>query len=87
MKIEIDLLDEISSYEGQFEVVRQYIKKNTESIDNTKFFGLLTSEIPKIKETKKYTGEKIKPNCSWREYHVSCRKTNKGVYKFKVWNA
>lgn len=87
MKIEIELLDDITSYEGQFEAVRKYIKENTIKINTVDFMKIVIAEIPEIKQTIKNTGERIKPECTWREYYVSCKKTKKGMYKFKVWNA
>lgn len=87
MKIEIELQDEPNTYLGQFDAVDEYIRQNTIKIEDTEFFGITVASVPIIKETNKNTGVKIKPQSTWYEYFVSCRKTKGGIYKFKVWRA
>lgn len=87
MKIEIELLNDLISYKAQLLVVDKYIKENTIKVDITDFIGLPVSTVPTIKETPKNYGVKIEIEESYRRYHVSCKKTKGGIYKFKVWNA
>ena len=87
MKIEIELLDEPTSYKVQMLAVEKYIKENTLKLDKTEFLGLTVAEKPSIKETAKNTGHKIEIEESYRRFHISCKKTKGGIYKFKVWNA
>ena len=87
MKIEIELLNDPISYKAQLLVVDKYIKENTTKVDIIDFMGLPVSTIPTIKETPKNCGVKIEIEESYRRYHVSCKKTKGGIYKFKVWNA
>jgi hypothetical protein len=94
MKIQIELLDEPSSYDLQFLTVLKYIKENTTSTKDYNYFAepvkvgdlTLFSKI-EVKETKPNTGVEIDLDGCWRKFHVSCKKTKGGVYKFKVWNA
>jgi len=87
MKIEIELQNHPDTYLNQFDAVDEYIKQNTLKVDKTDFLGVTVAEVPLIKETLKNTGVKIQPKSTYRKYHVSCRKTKSGIYKFKVWIA
>lgn len=97
MKIEIDLMDNGIPYLLQMEAVDIYIKHNTIKSIGYNFFGnvvvnkddlTLYTEID-IQPTKKIggfeTGTKIK--FKNQSFHVSCKKTKGGVYKFNVWLA
>jgi threonine dehydrogenase-like Zn-dependent dehydrogenase len=85
MKIEIDLMDIDIPYIQQMEAVCEYIKKNTTHIEKHEFLGIEIAKTPVVKETKKGTGVKIETTN--RNFHVSCRKTKGGTYKFIVWQA
>lgn len=87
MKVEIELLNESNSYKVQMLAVDRYIKDNTIKVFKTDFLGITVSEEPVIKETNKNCGQKIEIEESYRKFHVSCKKTKGGIYKFKVWNA
>jgi len=94
MKIEVDLINEPSSYELQLEIIAQYIKNNTESIENYNCWGELTKtndvtffSIPKIKETNKNEGVISFLKTGYRKFWLHCKKTPKGIYKFKIRNA
>lgn len=87
MKLEIELLNEVSTYKVQMLCVEKYIEENTIKVDEIDFLGIYVAQTPIIKETPKDTGVKINIDLSYRCYHVSCRKTKGGIYKFKVWNA
>lgn len=93
MKIEIELLDIDIPYSAQFEAVDKYIKNNTVKVEEFNYFG----ETPRgrgdlVLYTKKIIAE-TKNNCGYRieleryRFHVSCKKTKGGTYKFKVWQA
>ena len=87
MNIRITLFGEPSSYKVQLEAVSEYIKKNTIKVDTTEFFGHTIYLTPTIKETPKGQGEKIQLESTYRKFHISCRKTKGGIYKFNIWNA
>lgn len=87
MKIEIELLNEPSTYKIQMLAVDKYIKNNTLKTETIDFLGLTISEVPTIKETVKGIGVKVELDKYLRKFHVSCNKTKGGIYKFKVWNA
>jgi hypothetical protein len=87
MKIEIELLNEPTTYKAQLLVVEKYIKENTLKLESIDFFGIPVATRPTIKETPKNCGVKIETEESYRKYHVSCRRTKGGIYKFNVWNA
>jgi hypothetical protein len=87
MKIELELLNEPRIFDKQMMVVNKYIEENTIKLETNVFLGITISENPVIRETPKNTGVKIEIENCWRKFHVSCRKTKGGIYKFKVWNA
>lgn len=87
MKIEIELLDVPNEYKLQFSAVEKYIKENTLKIEEVDFLGIPVATKPTIRETAKNTGTKVQLEGHWFEYHVSCRRTKSGIYKFKVWRA
>lgn len=87
MKIEIELLNEVTIYKPQMLAVDKYIINNTIKVEESDFLGIVVSQKPVIKETPENTGLKIELDGYHRSFHVSCRKTKSGVYKFKVWNA
>lgn len=87
MKIELELLNDPISFKSQMLVVAEYIRKNTVKTEVMDFLGIPVSTKVVLKETMKNCGEKIEIEGSYRRYHVSCRRTKGGVYKFKVWNA
>lgn len=81
MKIEIDLMSNGIPYIQQMEAVDNYIKNNTTHTEVVQFLGIDIAKNPQIKETVKNTGEKI------GKFHVSCKRTKGGIYKFNVWQA
>jgi len=94
MKIEIDLLEEPTSYEIQIKAVLQYIKENTIKTENYGCFG----DIVKVQDVVFFSKIEIKPSKKglyslieikdvWRKFYIYCNKTQKGTYKFKVKNA
>lgn len=84
MKVEIEMMDIGIPYSQQMEAVDTYITLfTTGHIKDEWTFGF--RYLPIIKETKKGTGQRIET--SGRAFHVSCKKTNGGMYKFKVWQA
>lgn len=85
MKIQIELLDEPMLYLSQMKAVDKYIKENTVTIDEIDFFGHVLSKRPRIKETNRNFGTKV--SCDRYTYHISCKKTQGGLYKFQVWKA
>lgn len=87
MKIEIELLDDPIAYKAQLLVVEKYIKENTTKVEVKEFLGIAVATKPTIAETPKNCGVKIEIEESYRRFHVSCKKTKGGIYKFKVWNA
>jgi hypothetical protein len=87
MNIQIELLNEPTTYKMQFLAVDKYIKENTLKLDEFDFLGINVATYPTIKETPKNTGVKIKLEETYREFHVSCKRTKGGTYKFQVWNA
>lgn len=87
MNIRITLFGEPSSYKVQLEAVSEYIKKNTIKVNTTEFLGTTVGYYPLIKETPKGQGEKIQLESTYKKFHISCRKTKGGIYKFNIWNA
>lgn len=87
MKIEVELLDDPVAYKAQLLSVEKYIKDNTIKLEMSDFLGIPIATTPTIRETNKNCGEKIEIEESCRRFHVSCKKTKGGIYKFKVWNA
>lgn len=77
MKLHLDLHNSLP-LKFQLEAVNIYINKYRYS--QTGFDTELN-----IKPTPKDIGFKIET--SYGSYHVSCKKTKKGIYKFKVWQA
>lgn len=87
MNIRVTLFGEPSSYKIQLEAISEYIKQNTIKVDTTDVLGITVGYSPLIKETPKGQGEKIKLESTWQKFHVSCRRTKGGIYKFNIWNA
>jgi len=93
MKIEIDLMDNGIPYYQQMEAVDLYIKGAAVKIDNYDYFArevvkqgdvTLFSKLT-LKTTNKDEGCRVET--SHRNFHVSCKRTKGGIYKFKVWQA
>jgi len=93
MKIEIDLLNEPTSYKIQLLAVNKYIQNNITNTEDFNFFGepcnqndLTLYTKVKLKETPKGTSTIIKLDETYRKFYISCRKTPT-MYKFTVRNA
>lgn len=91
MKIEIDLNNSLP-LKGQLLAVDKYIRQNIKSTIDFDCWGeqilkgenkTAFSSIPVVAETPKNTGYKLETD--FGKYHVSCRKTKGGMYKFKTW--
>lgn len=93
MKIEIDLNNSLP-LKGQLIAVNEYIRLNIKSTIKFNCFGevirddkeeVAFSKIPILNLTKKNGGKRLET--VYGNYHVSCRKTKGGMYKFKTWGA
>jgi hypothetical protein len=85
MKIHIEL-NENTNIAAQLSAVNIYIDKySTKTYEKNDFSGF-QDVIIKLEETKKNNGIKIESDV-YTPFHVSCKKTKSGLYKFKVWNA
>lgn len=85
MKIHIEL-NQNNNIAAQLSAVNIYIDKySTKTYEKNDFDGLQNVVI-RLEETKKNNGIKIESDV-YKPFHVSCKKTKSGLYKFKVWNA
>lgn len=84
MKIEVDLINDVN-IKAQLATLSKYIEINSTLTKEEGFLGMYVYELD-IKETPKGVGEKVETK-KYCPFHISCRKTVGGLYKFKVWSA
>lgn len=89
MRIELEMMDNGIPYIQQMEAVDKYMRANTIKTEDIDFFGTQIASKPIIKETRTRRGftQGQKVETTHKSFHVSCRKTKGGIYKFNVWQA